>query len=195
MSNIDKLLEKYKNIEGERFFAELYNKEEYKVTREVYDVVLDIGACAGEFSAYIYDWSKTIYAIEPHSGHYKELEDNIKEFELSKIKPFKLALSNQNGVGKLVLGDRGSHKLGIAGEEIETKTLATFIKDNNIEHIDLLKIDIENGENDVFNSEDFKEIVDRIDFIIGEHLDGVRILLEGYGFKYSRDRANLIFKR
>ena len=195
MNNIDKLLEKYKNIEGERFFAELFNRNEYKATREIYDVVLDIGACAGEFAAYIYDISKTIYAIEPHSGHYKELEDNIKEFELSKIKPYKLALSNQNGLGRLSLGGRGSHRLGIDGEETETKTLATFMKENNINHVDLLKIDIEGGENSVFNSDDFKEVVDKIDFIIGEHLSGLVEKLQNYGFKVSIDGVNYIFKR
>lgn len=197
MKKIKKLLEKYKKIEGERFFEELFTNREYKLVRKVKsDIVVDVGACAGEFSAYIYDKAKVIYAIEPYSQHFEELTGNIKEFNLTKIKPFNLALSNENGEGNLILKDRGGHMLSKGnGERVKTKTLATFMKENKIKRIDILKIDIEGGENEVFNSDDFKEIAGRVKFIIGEHLGGVDGLLKSLGYKKKQDRLNSIYKR
>lgn len=195
MSQIDKLLKKYKLIEGERFFDELFRKNEYEAAKFKSHIVLDVGACAGEFAAYIYDYADIIYAIEPHEDHYNELEFNIKEFGLDKIRPFKLALYKTDGEAKLTNESRGSHRLDDSGVEVvKTQTLKTFLDENGIDKVDILKIDIENGEKDIFN-EDFKEISDRIDFIIGEHLDVVRPLLESCGFNYHREKDNLVFKK
>lgn len=192
------LLEKYEKIEGERFFAELFGNNEYEeVTKVKANIILDIGACAGEFSAYIYDKAKTIYALEPYSEHFKELEENIKEFELTKIKPFRLALSNKNETGKLLIGVRGGHKLGDGEEteEVPIKTLATFMEENNIEHVDVLKIDIEGGEDAVFQSDDFYKVADKIAIITGEHLQGVKDHLIKLGFEYVEGNPNSIYKK
>ncbi len=195
MRKIDKLLEKYANIPDERFFKDIFDHGEYKAVREVYPVVMDIGALAGEFSAYIYDLAKEIYAIEPYSEHFKELKENIKDFELTKIKPFNIALAGHNGTGKLAVALRGSHKLDEEGVEVETQTLATFMKNNDISHIDLLKIDIEGGEIVFFNSPDFKDVVGEIDVIIGEHFSGLLELMQNYGYNMTVDGNNYIFKR
>lgn len=196
-----KLLNKYKLIDKERFFKDVFEKEEYLPCRELKaDVILDIGALAGEFSAYMYDKAKVIYAIEPYSKHYVELEENIKEFGLTKIKSFRLALSNSNGSADLSILQRGGHTLvpSVTPSEIEQvpcQTLATFIKEQKIEHIDILKIDIENGELLVFNSPDFKEVADRIDVIIGEHLGGLEELFKSLGFTPRGYKQNTIFER
>lgn len=199
MSNIQGLLEKYKAIKDERFFADVFDNEEYKLVKnKKYGTVLDIGACAGEFSAYIYDDAEKIYALEPFPPHFKELEDNVREFQLDKIKPFKLALGSSNGEAKLsTLEDRGSNRLLSEDEPrnsimVQTKTLATFMKDEGIDHVDLLKIDIEGGENVVFSG-DFDSVKDKIDYIVGEHLpDNLR----EYGFvEKVVYRANRLFER
>lgn len=197
---IDKLLEKYKQIPQERFFEDVFKGNEYiDALGRKSDIVLDIGACAGEFSAYIYPKATKIYAIEPFSEYYKELTDNIKEFNLDKIIPFKLAIGDYNGVGKLASDrSRGGNKLEDNPdlfEEVIVKTLAQFIKDEHIERVDVLKIDIEGLEKKVFNSPDFIEVVDRIDYIIGEHLGEVIELLKSYGFSQSADGVNYIFKK
>ena len=106
------------------------------------------------------------------------MEANISEFNLTKIKPYKLALSNYNGEGTLVIGSRGAHRLVLGEgsdktEIVQVKTLATFMKDEEIDHIDILKIDIENGEDDVFTALDFKNVANKISFIIGEHLGNI----------------------
>ena len=195
MEGITGLLEKYKKIGGERFFAELFTNNEYLLARKVKaDVVVDVGACAGEFSAYIYEQAGIIYSIEPYSEHYKELEANIQEFNLTKIKPFNLALFSENGERKLAIGARGSHRLATEGTEVvKTKTIKTFLEENNIDHVDILKIDIEGGENEVFNI-DFAKIAGKFSFIIGEHLAGTpEQNLLNCGFRKIQDGSNQIF--
>ena len=198
-NNIQKLRAKYKKIPGERFFADVFKNKEYKAARGVNgDVIIDVGALAGEFSAYMYDKAKIIYAIEPFSVYFKELTDNIKEFDLTKIKPFKLALSDHNGEGNLNIKEtRGAAKLTEEddGEKVQTQTLASFIKKNNIDHINILKIDVEGEEDKIFKSPDFKEIADRIDFIIGEHLSSVVGVFVDLGFKQTDAEGNAVFKR
>jgi FkbM family methyltransferase len=188
--NIQGLLDKYKGMEGERFFSEVFNDKEYSQTLDVKaDVVVDIGACAGEFSAYIHDHAVTIYALEPYSKHFKELEDNVKEFGLTNVKPLKLGISGQNGQRQLLIQNRGGHTISgvyipnAQYEDIQTKTLATFMKDEGIDHIDVLKIDVEMAEAEIFNAPDFEEVSDKISMIIGEHLDEARQILESLGFK------------
>mgnify|MGYP001603284396 CR=1 FL=1 len=179
MANIKGLLDKYSKVENERFFQEVVIGKEYEAAiNKKADIVIDVGACAGEFGAYIYEKAGIIYAIEPYSEHYQELEANISEFNLSKIKPYKLALSNYNGRGTLVIGSRGAHRLVIGEgsdktEKVQVSTLASFMKNVGIDHIDILKIDIENGEGNVFTALDFKDVADKISFIIGEHLGNI----------------------
>ena len=203
MDDIKGLLKKYKNIPEERFFNEIFKEKEYKpaLYRKA-DVVIDVGACAGEFSAYIYKKAKVIYALEPFSEHFAELSDNVEQFGLTKIKPYRLALGDFNGEGILsVGGGRGSHKLikgpnGDKTEPVDVKTLATFMKDEEIDRVDILKTDIENGETELYNSPDFKDVAGKIKFIIGEHSnDYVSDALRRCGFYYVDTPRGFIAKR
>lgn len=186
MSKIQALRDKYEKIDDERFFKEVFVDEEYKSALDIKaDVVVDVGALAGEFCAYIYPKAKVIYAIEPFPDHYKELVENIQEFNLTKIKPFNIALSDTNDFQSLKTNKaRGGHNLSPGEDEnlVQTKTLAVFMQEQNIKHIDILKIDIEGGEQYVFGSEDFADVADKISFIIGEHLEGQRDRLKSFGF-------------
>jgi FkbM family methyltransferase len=200
MANIPGLLDKYSNNGDERFFHELFEKEEYKPVKFEPQVVIDVGALAGEFSAYVYDQTKEIYAIEPYSEHYKELKDNVKEFNLDKIKPFNLALAKENGEVDLVIAARGGHVITRGSnsdktEKVKCQTLATFIKEQGIEKVDILKIDVEGAETEILEAPDFKEIAERINLIIGEHLDGVDGLLQELGFGVRQYGVNKIFER
>lgn len=203
MADIQGLLKKYKGISGERFFAEVFENDEYAPARDVKaDVVIDVGACAGEFSAYIYDKARVIFALEPYREHYNELCDNVDEFGMDKVIPINLALSDYNGDGSLVITGRGGHKLikGHGSDKTETVkvlTLAQFMKDHGIDHVDVLKIDVENGEGAIFNSQDFKEVAPHIDFIIGEHIADLQDLFENLGYKTRSfpNNKNVVFQR
>lgn len=201
MDNIKGLRDKYTTIEGERFFKELFDKDEYAAVKgKKADIVFDIGACAGEFVAYIYPDAGKIYAFEASPKQFEELVGNIEEFNLSKVIPIPLALSGNNELQKFTVNEnRGGNLLRDNGEEetidAQCITLAQYMKLNNIPHIDILKIDIEGGEKAVFEAEDFKDVAGKITCIIGEHLSGQISLLEGYGFAAKHDNGNYLFTK
>lgn len=193
MSNIDDLLKKYLYIPDERFFNDIFTREEYNdVKGRKSDIVIDIGATAGEFSAYVYKQSKTIYAIEPYKKYFDELTENIQAFHLDKIKPFNIALLDRNGTGSMSEDCRGGNKLE-EGNDVRVMTLASFMKEQSIDNVDILKIDIEGMDNKVFESEDFQTVGDKISYIIGEHIAGIEELLKPYGFKQRISEQNYIY--
>ena len=71
------------------------------------------------------------------------------------------------------------------------------MKDEKIDNVDILKIDIENGETDVFTAEDFtEEVARKINFMIGEHSNSqVSDTLRKYGFHFVDTPGGWIAKR
>lgn len=190
-------LDAYKALyDQDRFFNEVFKDQIYSdVLHKKKNVVVDIGALAGEFSFWIYPDAGIIYSIEPEDESYKELESNVKVFEFDKVKPFRLAIAGENKERNLSMGGRGGHALRgeSGGQMVQAKTLATFMKDNNIAEIDILKIDVEGAEDEIFKADDFKTVVDKIGCIIGEHLDGVENILNNFGFKSVRRHGRNLF--
>jgi FkbM family methyltransferase len=183
--------------QGDRFWQEVFKKNVYNLGLNI----IDVGALAGEFSFWVSPYAKNVYAMEPEKSQYEELEWNIKDYEFKNVIPFHLAIGKTNGVTKVVGSSRGGYVTDQNtkdpnAQEVELKTLATFIKENNIDYVDILKIDIENGELDVFTADDFNEVSDKIHLIIGEHLDSSQPILENMGFvMIEHNNNNKIFKR
>ena len=183
-----------------RFFEEVFYSEIYKPVKELGNIatVIDLGACTGEFSLWVYPQAERIYAIEPDREAYKHLKENVKEFE--KIKTFRLAITGKNGIAGMSGGSIGAksivHNVTQNPQQIvKIQTLATFMKKNGIEIVDCLKTDAESAEDEIFKAEDFSEVADKIKFIIGEHLKGSKVLLGAYGFKIENYEHGLIAKR
>lgn len=196
MKRIDRLREKYAN---DRFFEEVFKSEIYKEAFDLgqVDTVVDVGACAGEFSFYIYPHAKHIYAIEPEASEYIELVDNIYNTGCKRIRPYHLALSNINGLMHLRVFGRGGHFVVTDKSEdsmpVQSRTLNTFLEEEGIESVDILKIDIENGEDKVFSAPDIDKAMKKIKFICGEH--GNLDLIEKHGFLIERTGHGWIAKK
>jgi len=157
----------------DRFIVELIEDEEYRLA--VKDkIVIDIGANIGLFSIYMYPFASVIYAIEPLSHNYNNLIKTIDRNRLENIKPFRLALSNIEGETELYLEENDYASGNILGhgqstETVSTTTLARFMEDNNIKYVDVLKCDTEGAEENIFLSEDFVSVIDKINLVIMEH--------------------------
>lgn len=140
-------------------------------------VILDVGAGIGEFSVYIsklLNGRGDIYAIEPSIGNYKYLLKNIRLNNINNIVPCKFALSSKTGSGYLNISQSNdSHTLiksyskNIKTEEVNLYTLEAFCYKYHLSKIDLLKIDIEGGEYDLFNKS-IKFITENVKLIIIE---------------------------
>src|SRR3990167_703485 len=202
---MSRVLELYKKIfdNKERFVNEVFEDEIYKWVCPQLTIV-DIGAYEGEFGFYCYNFAKKIYAIEPDPRPYKVLQKHIKDFELDKIQAFPIAISGKTGSRMFnPTGFGGSTLLGPDGEgegfiKVDSLSLKDFFDQNDIHHVDILKIDVESSEYEIFNAEDFKDIADRIETIIGEPhkgVDEVKNILEPLVFNITTKPSTFIARR
>ena len=186
-------------------FTEIFVRDCYKQALRKKDmVIIDIGANMGLTALYFKDHAKVIYAIEPSSQSYQALVENTKAYP--NIKTFNLAIAHENGPVKLHTNDSGGVPDSVFGnggieEIVQGVTLEKFMTDNNIDHVDVLKVDCEGAEYLIFPSFEFKRMAPKIDFIIGEaHIIGdaqpafLPLMLEDSGFKLKWDKFKNYFK-
>ena len=109
--------------------------------------VVDVGGYLGEWSEKIKDkYNPNIYILEPIHSYYEGL---VKKFgNEDKIKIFNFGLSSSSGKVKINLDNASSslYKPGTGSQEVEISTVDSFMEDNSIEEIDLMKINIEGAE-------------------------------------------------
>jgi FkbM family methyltransferase len=137
-------------------------------------VILEAGAFYGaETTRMAQLWPRSkVYAFEPNPQAYDELRKNIAEQSLNNISTFKVALSNYNGVAPLYVC-RGMHGVdnafGYASSLLPaTKEMEIYCKgprievpcvilddwcwQNQVDHIDLLRLELEGKELPVLKS-------------------------------------------
>lgn len=180
---------------NKRFFNEIFVQEIYAPAKTLghMSTVLDVGATTGEFSLWIQHMADVIYAIEGNKELLSHLIENV--FDFPHIIPFNIAIGNENRMGHMTGssdghphglmngGSRLSHDATPTPYDIPVYTLATLMKECNMRTIDVLKIDIEDGEKEVFEASDFKDVAPYIKMIIGEHVShSSGITLKELGF-------------
>jgi len=196
MSNILKL---YKMLEDNkaRFIDEVFEKEIYKPTCPQLTII-DAGAYEGEFSFYSYPFAKKIYAIEPDPRPFEIMKTHVEEFEVGNIiLPFNIALAKEDGERNFFNSGYGgsAFKSGADTIVVKTQSLANFMKENKIDQVDVLKIDVESAEREIFGAPDFPSVADKIKMIIGEHGDGLPEILLPLGFKLKDYQYGFIYTR
>jgi FkbM family methyltransferase len=158
--------------------------------------IFDVGANIGEWTELCLDINPLakIHCFEPSQTTYKELEKRFLEQNSQKVFLNHFGLSSDSGETSLHLFHEcaGSNSLyqrkGLSIQQEKTelvklKTLDQYCKENNliVDHIDLLKIDVEGHELDVLKgSKDMLEAnkVDRIQFEYGGCFIDAKILLK-----------------
>lgn len=138
----------------------------WKELCKVSDVIFDVGANIGllSLSAKAFNSKAKVYAFEPSRNTFHKLKQNVElnQFDVT-CEP--IALSNKNGkqifydvdnphqYSASLSPDKLKNWEGFKGEtmdyEVETCTLASYIEKNNIDRIDLLKLDVEMHEPEV----------------------------------------------
>ncbi|WP_434285723.1 FkbM family methyltransferase [Aliarcobacter cryaerophilus] len=110
-------------------------------------IVFDLGGYHGEFAQKIYDkYGSDIYVFEPVKEYYEIIKNRFKNN--SKIKVFNFGFSNKDETMDITLNDDGSSTFITNGkkETIALKSIVDFFKNEDINQIDLFKINIEGGE-------------------------------------------------
>lgn len=120
-------------------------------------IVIDIGANIGVFSLYAAcSGAEKIYAFEPNSRAYDVLLHNIAANGLTDvIMPFRAAVTGLDGeIVRIPVESSPYNQIGreISGddfEEVSSVTLATIMKENRLNSVDLVKIDCEGAEYEI----------------------------------------------
>lgn len=157
-------------IENDLFWKGIDGYE--KVTMKIWialckkaEIIFDIGANTGVFSlvAASNNSSAKIYAFEPLPQTFKILDKNILKNSFN-IQPVQFAVSDQEGSSTFYFPEEGniysstlsaahfaSHNQSKATEiKVNMVTLANFIESNSIQKLDLIKIDAEGNDLNVF---------------------------------------------
>lgn len=128
-------------------------------------VIVEAGAYTGNETinaAKIWPQSQTIIAFEPNPRAFAELQKNIDKENLTQIKAYNLALHSYNGIADLHLcrGPVGNDRVqehessvlpaynACRGPTIEVPcvVLDDWCKENQIDHIDILRLELEGLE-------------------------------------------------
>lgn len=137
----------------DRWFAD-GGDERYRYTYAMSQdsIVFDLGGYEGRFANKIYQkYGSNIYIFEPMKKYYDILTNNFSQNE--KVKIFDFGCSDKNETIKIYHSDDASSVYKVTGsyEEIKVRKLSDFIEENNIQKVDLLKINIEGSEFEVLN--------------------------------------------
>lgn len=146
-------------------------------------VVIDCGANVGLTSYYFSSRFEKVYSIEPAKDHMEVLKYMLEYNDIKNVYPFQFALSmydkndenfyhySNKTMNSLYGNLANNNPTGLQQTEVEKiqlKRLDTFMKEQNIEHVDLLKVDIEGVEFEVLCGDSFGNVADKIDTVVCE---------------------------
>ena len=116
-------------------------------------IVFDIGGYKGEFARDIFcKYNATIYIFEPIKAFFQIIQSKFVNNQKVKIHNFGLA--GKDDQMQISMSDNAS-SVFLKTENTETihlKSIVNFIRENNIQTVDLIKINIEGGEYELLES-------------------------------------------
>lgn len=147
-----------KNTSDVGAFRQVFVQREYKLPIEINPkFIIDGRANVGYSSLWFANKfpNAKIIAIEPEDSNYETLKQNINKYK--NIKSIKSGLWSKNAYLKIV--DTGWGNWGFRTDEVRAKekydikaiTINQILKDSGFDKIDVLKLDIEGAEKEVFS--------------------------------------------
>ncbi len=116
-------------------------------------VFFDVGANVGSYTLALSKAAARVYSFEASSSNAAVLGNFVKISKLNTIEVVNKAVSNHSGktISLYSSPDTGGNNtqfydFGKGCETVSTITLDQFAADNNIDHVDVIKIDIEGSE-------------------------------------------------
>ena len=155
LRNMYRALRKLLGIEQPSRRAKLWNKNVHEKLRYEYEldahsVVFDLGGYEGQWASDLFArYCPTLYVFEPVRAFAEQITERFAHNPHIHVFPF--ALGNGTFDTTLSLAANGSSVFIDTPEKetISVKTAADFLAEHQIDHIDLMKINIEGGEYDL----------------------------------------------
>lgn len=148
------------NTTDSRVFEQVFYDFPKCFTTSTARVIVDAGANVGFSAVWFARKYKdaVVYAIEPNAANYRALVENCKMY--SNIVPIHAAISNQDGEMFCVDIDDGEWAYVISAtctdssksEKCTVFSMKSFLEKYAINHIDILKVDIEGSECELFDA-------------------------------------------
>jgi FkbM family methyltransferase len=185
------------------FFTEMYA---FPFLNVIPKNIIDAGANVGFASIFFANRYKNarIYAIEPETRNFEKLNENVSSYE--NIIPLNAALWYKSGMLEIANPSAAAWAFQVKeskdsnGDRVKALTISELMAMYKIDVIDILKVDIEGAEKQVFEF-DSQNWLNKVRVIIGETHDGLvpgcsDALLNAtkqFGFEMLRNKGNLIF--
>lgn len=143
------------------FFQVFYEKQydlydvDFPDAKRIIDGGSNIG-CAAVYFAIRFPQSE-ILAIEPETNNYKLLEENIKPYD--NITPMQVGIWDKNEPLSIANPEGGAAEFmfenkTVSDNKISGVTIPNLLESQRWEEVDILKLDIEGAEKEVFSAND-----------------------------------------
>ena len=150
-----------------------------QLDENIQPVIFDIGANIGDYSRAvnsIFGQRAMLYSFEPSKETFAILTENLRNYKNIRLYNFgfgednkqAVLYSNKKGSGLASLYDRSLEYHGIVmgeREDVAIRRLDDFCKENNIEHIHFLKMDVEGNELNILRGGERMIKSGNVDFI------------------------------
>jgi len=195
-----------KNTTDIDVFYQIFIRKEYDIPLEINPLlIIDAGANVGYaslFFAHKYP-NAEIIAVEPEESNFKILEQNTQRYK--NIKRIKAGIWHKNAYLKIIdnkCGEWGFMTKEVKPSEnydIKSITVDDILKKFNHERVDILKIDIEGAEKELF-SKDYEPWLDKVKVIFIELHEEMKegcnkafwSAIKKYNFKKMKKGENII---
>ena len=150
--------------------------------------------------------SAQIYSVEPETSNFRTLKKNVAHFP--KVHPLKNGLWHTSG--KLSVVDSGlgewafmtAETSATDGHIVEAITIGDILKMSGRDRIDILKLDVEGAEKEIF-SKNYESWLDKVDILVIELHDRMKpgssaafnTAVSKYGFTRELKDENIILRR
>lgn len=199
-----------------RVFKQIFVDNEYDSLNlpKVVDTIVDLGANIGLSALFFMKKypDARIIAVEPDAINFEIMKRNLEDYS-SQVTLLNAAIWPSDGEVSLVEHDESNEGLGAWGYRTETLTegaegsvsaisIPTLMKQSSINYIDILKVDIEGAEYELFEK-GYESWLDKVGLIIIETHDRfkpnseamVRNALKGRFTELPLKGENLFFKK
>lgn len=186
--------------------AEIFKHREYRIIEEALrsatSPIVDVGAHRGFFTLYAraFNLRVQILALEPEPKNLEALRFHLNSNQVAGVVVLAAALASKTGKRYMeVTEDSHNHKLIPLDKprnekciSVETVTLSDLMKTLKIEQVSVLKMDIEGGEYEVFESladsvwEKIHAIIIEYHTIPGKKISDLETTLREHGFSVQK---------